>query len=185
MVTRLKWAALVVGCAAPVAAAMWSNLDTQGHIGVAAGVVGWIIAIAPIERAIQRRESAETSRDLMLGATALLAIEAIGSLTLPQEALLAFFWPAVMTGAMLNLVPDSGSDFIPAFVLTALCGGQAFICAYLLGKAGRTVRHRLGPSVRAEALHEAIAAECPLPNSRVPSSACQRGGTICRPAGRN
>ncbi len=152
MITRLKWAALVVGCAAPVAAAMWSNLDTQGHIGMTAGVVGWIIAMAPIERAIQRRESAETSRDLMLGAAALLAIEAIGWLAWPQAFLFAFFSPAVIAGAKLSLIPDSGSDLIPAFVLTVLCGAQALVCAYLLGKAGRTVRHRFRPSVRAEAL---------------------------------
>ena len=48
---------------------------------------------------------------------------------------MALFWPAVWTAATLRLLPDAGSDLVPALVLTVLCGAQALGCAYMLGKA--------------------------------------------------
>jgi len=135
MTDRLIWAALVMACAAPVAAAMWDNLDPQGRIAMAIGVAGWIAAIPQIDNAIQRRPSAEWSRSLMVGATSFSAIELIGSLAFSRTFVLALFWPAVWTASTLGLLPDEGSDFVPALVLTVLCGAQALGCAYLMGKA--------------------------------------------------
>jgi hypothetical protein len=114
---------------------MWDTLDSPGRIGMAIGVGGWIAAIPHIDRAIQRRRSAEWSRSFMAGTAALSAIELIGSLAFSRTGVLALFWPAVWTAATLRLLPDEGSDFVPALVLTVLCGAQALGCAYALGVA--------------------------------------------------
>jgi hypothetical protein len=131
---RLIWAALVTGCAAPVAAAMWNNLDSAGHTAMAIGIAGWIAAIPRIEKAIQSRQPAERSRSLMFGTMAFIAIELIGWLAFSRIFVLALFWPAVWTGATVRLIPDNGSDFLPAFVLTVLCGAQVLGCAYFFGR---------------------------------------------------
>ena len=77
----------------------------------------------------------------MIGTGILIAIEVIGALVVPPVFLLILFWPAVKAAALLELIPNSPSDFVPAFVVTVLCGAQALGCASLLGKlSGRRSR---------------------------------------------
>jgi hypothetical protein len=133
---RLAWAALVIGCAAPVAATIWRSLDAQGHLGMAMAVACWIAAIVPIEKAIQRRQSTDASRYLMLGAAVFMVIEVLGWLAFHRFFVFALFIPAVYAAIPLEFVIDSTtSDFLPAFIMTTLCGGQALACAFLFGRA--------------------------------------------------
>ena len=140
------WTVLVWGCALPLMIVTWTRATPGGRLGEVCGVAMWTIAVIARDLQLHGLFSGSAWPTLRSGAVALLVLQGLAAAVFSPFFFYFLYAPALLLVSSLRLIPDDASLFYGDLVLTIVCGGQAFACAWALGRLVERLRPRLGGS---------------------------------------